>query len=183
MVTARVRHRCPPCFAVPACRSVRKPDLEMAGPMVLPRGPECDGLPPLNFGARWHPNKNEWERRQRCLGGSHHFASRIRARMSSTRQAVIPGPSLAGFGNRPALTPCHQVDLLNGIGPLGGRIPDRRRKPVSGRSSKMCCLDFLKTEEILTRVPPRIDGLFLGFRNAGRPREQFFDFLDWIRHV
>ena len=34
--------------------------------------------------------------------------------MSSARHAVIRGPSLTLFGNRPDLTPAHQVDLLTG---------------------------------------------------------------------
>jgi hypothetical protein len=56
------------------------------------------------------------------------------ARISSTRQAVIRGPSLIGFGNRPVFTPSHQVDLETGIGPVGARIVERRRKPVSGKT-------------------------------------------------
>ena len=40
--------------------------------------------------------------------------------MSSTRQAVVFGPSFTGLGSGPSLTPCHQVDLLMGIGPRGG---------------------------------------------------------------
>jgi hypothetical protein len=52
--------------------------------------------------------------------------------MSSTRHAVMRGPSLTGFGYRPLLTPAHQVDLLTGIGPAGDRIDESRRNPVSG---------------------------------------------------
>ena len=55
------------------------------------------------------------------------------ARISSTRQAVVLTPSFTGFGKRPSLTPCHQVDLLTGIGPDGAMIEARRTKPVSGR--------------------------------------------------
>ena len=43
----------------------------------------------------------------------------IRARMSSTRQAVILGPNLTGCGNRFDLTPAHQVLFDTGIGPYG----------------------------------------------------------------
>src|SRR5690606_5948075 len=56
----------------------------------------------------------------------------IRARMSSTRQTVMRGPSLIGFGNRPDATPAHHVDRLTGIGPRGARIDDRRTKPIAG---------------------------------------------------
>jgi hypothetical protein len=35
--------------------------------------------------------------------------------MSSTRQAVIRGPSFTGRGKRPDLTPSHQVDFPTGI--------------------------------------------------------------------
>lgn len=41
------------------------------------------------------------------------------ARMSSTRQAVIRGPSLTGCGKRPALTPAHHVLFETGVGALG----------------------------------------------------------------
>jgi hypothetical protein len=37
--------------------------------------------------------------------------------MSSTRQAVILGPNLTGYGNRLDFTPAHQVLLDTGIGP------------------------------------------------------------------
>jgi hypothetical protein len=57
----------------------------------------------------------------------------MRAWTSSTRHAVMRGPSLTGFGNRPDLTPAHHVDLLTGIGPFGPRIEESRIKPVSGR--------------------------------------------------
>ncbi|MGZ5018694.1 MAG: hypothetical protein ACXV8U_23240 [Methylobacter sp.] len=39
----------------------------------------------------------------------------IKARMSSTFQAVVRVPSLTGLGYLPDLTPAHQVDLLTGI--------------------------------------------------------------------
>ena len=55
--------------------------------------------------------------------------------MSSTRHAVILGPSLTGFGYRPELTPAHQVDLLIGIGPRGASMSLSRTKPLSGRPS------------------------------------------------
>jgi hypothetical protein len=51
--------------------------------------------------------------------------------MSSTRQAVLRGPSLTGFGKRPDFTPAHQVDLETGIGPFGARIDRRRIKPAT----------------------------------------------------
>ena len=54
----------------------------------------------------------------------------ISARMSSTRQAVMRGPSFTGLGYRPVFTPAHQVDLLTGIGPRGARMPDSLTKPV-----------------------------------------------------
>ena len=38
----------------------------------------------------------------------------ISARMSSTFQLVVLGPSLTGRGNRPDFTPAHQVDRLTG---------------------------------------------------------------------
>ncbi len=53
--------------------------------------------------------------------------------MSSTRQAVVRGPSFTGSGKRPDLTPAHHVDLETGIGPSGPRIDLSRTKPVSGK--------------------------------------------------
>jgi len=35
--------------------------------------------------------------------------------MSSTRQAVVLGPSLTGLGKRPDFTPAHHVDLPTGM--------------------------------------------------------------------
>jgi hypothetical protein len=69
------------------------------------------------------------------------YGSRIRARISSTRQAVILGPSLTGLGKRPDLIPAHQVDLLTGMtAGIGGfalglpRIWGSRTYPVSGNT-------------------------------------------------
>ncbi len=62
---------------------------------------------------------------------------RVKPPLSSTRQAVMRGPSFTGFGKRPDLTPTHQVDLLTGIGPFGARIEGRRTKPVSGKLLKL----------------------------------------------
>jgi hypothetical protein len=59
----------------------------------------------------------------------------IKARMSSTRQAVIFGPNLIGCGNRFDLTPAHHVLLDTGIGPLGAMIFLSRMNPVSGRQT------------------------------------------------
>lgn len=66
-------------------------------------------------------------------------ADAISLRMSSTRHAVVDGPSLTGWGKRPDLTPAHHADLQTGItGGIGGTalglpmILERRRKPVSG---------------------------------------------------
>ena len=53
--------------------------------------------------------------------------------MSSTRQHVMRGPSLIGFGNRPDLTPAHQVALLTGIGPFGASIDPSRTNPEAGK--------------------------------------------------
>lgn len=69
------------------------------------------------------------------------YAASIRARISSTRHAVMRSPSFrTGCGNRPDFTPAHQVDLETGIsGGIGGLavgspiICLRRRKPVAGR--------------------------------------------------
>lgn len=61
--------------------------------------------------------------------------------MSSTRQTVVRGPSFVGCGNRPDLTPAHQVDLLTGIGPRGARMPESRTNPVWGRPG---CSDMVR---------------------------------------
>lgn len=55
--------------------------------------------------------------------------------MSSTRQAVIRGPSLTGWGKRPSFMPAHHVDLLTGIGPRGAMIAESLTKPVVGKST------------------------------------------------
>ena len=39
----------------------------------------------------------------------------ISRRISSTRHAVVRGPSFTGAGKRPDFTPAHHVDLLTGI--------------------------------------------------------------------
>ena len=54
--------------------------------------------------------------------------------MSSTRHAVMRGPSFTGLGKRPDLTPSHHVDRPTGIGPFGPMIEESRTKPVSGRA-------------------------------------------------
>ena len=56
------------------------------------------------------------------------------ALISSTRHAVIRGPSFTGLGNRPDFTPAHQVDLPTGIGPSGDIMDESRTKPVSGNA-------------------------------------------------
>lgn len=53
--------------------------------------------------------------------------------MSAARQAVVLGPRCTGWGNRPDLTPAHQVDLATGMGPFGARIADNRTKPDVGK--------------------------------------------------
>ncbi len=59
----------------------------------------------------------------------------MNARISSARQTVVRGPSLMGCGNRPSATPCHQLLLLIGIGPLGASIWLNRTKPYLGQAS------------------------------------------------
>ena len=59
----------------------------------------------------------------------------IKARMSSTRHAVIRGPSFTGLGYRPLLTPAHHVDFETGMGPFGARIEASLRNPVCERST------------------------------------------------
>ena len=61
-----------------------------------------------------------------------------KARMSSTRHAVVLDPSLTGFGYLPDLIPFHHEERLTGI--MGGMLAfwlpiiwGRRKKPVSGR--------------------------------------------------
>src|SRR5271170_4717555 len=64
-------------------------------------------------------------------------AAWISARMSSTRHAVVRGPSFTGRGNLPVLTPCHQLERLIGIGPHGARIEASRTNPVCGRIAEL----------------------------------------------
>ena len=45
----------------------------------------------------------------------HAPAPSIKARMSSTRHAVVRGPSFTDLGKRPSLTPAHQVERLTGM--------------------------------------------------------------------
>lgn len=66
-------------------------------------------------------------------------------RISSTRQAVVRGPSFTGFGKRPDATPAHHVERATGIGPLGARTEDSRTKPVCGSWGRSC----LSVEAIL----------------------------------
>lgn len=76
----------------------------------------------------------------------------ISRRISSTRQAVVRGPSLIGLGNRPSLTPAHHVDLLTGIGPAGARIFLSRTQPVSGRVVWCAteCLHPIANEDVVS---------------------------------
>ncbi len=56
-------------------------------------------------------------------------------KISSTRQAVIRGPSFIGWGKRPVLTPSHHVDLLTGIRDGYLELPKicaSLKKPVCG---------------------------------------------------
>ena len=78
-----------------------------------------------------------WSYGRRAAGRIHRCAPCLMsARISSTRHAVIRGPSLTGWGYRPDLTPAHHVDLPTGIGPAGAMIEERRTRPVSGRPSR-----------------------------------------------
>jgi hypothetical protein len=61
-------------------------------------------------------------------------ARAISCLMSSTRHAVMRGPSFTGLGYRPDLTPAHHVERLTGIGPCGARIEVSLRNPVAGSS-------------------------------------------------
>jgi len=105
----------------------------------------------------------------RVAHGCAPYADSIKARMSSTRQAVILSPSvLTGFGYRPDATPAHQVDRLTGmVGEIGGShlgsltIWGRRRKPVAG---SLCDMDFsypYEHREILREL--------LGHENGAHP--------------
>ena len=73
------------------------------------------------------------------------YADAIRARISSTRQAVTRGPNFTGLGKRPVFTPFHQQDFFTGIiGGIGGSafgspmICGNLTKPVSG--SECICI-------------------------------------------
>jgi hypothetical protein len=64
----------------------------------------------------------------------------MRFRISSTRQAVVRGPSFIGLGKRPDFTPAHQVlfetGMIAGIGGLVFELPimcDSRTKPDAGK--------------------------------------------------
>jgi len=100
----------------PACVRVERADRSGAsGPSRAVMG--------IDWSDHWRPPPND----------------SMRARISSTRQRVIPRPSRTGFGNRPFLTPSHQVVFLTGInGGIGGlergspMICFKRRNPVSG---------------------------------------------------
>ena len=71
--------------------------------------------------------------------------------MSSTFQAVVRGPSFTGLGNRPTLTPAHQVERPTGIGPCGARIDLSRTKPALGRLSSIFSLSLQFAFFIVTR--------------------------------
>jgi len=64
------------------------------------------------------------------------------SRISSTRHAVVRGPSLTGFGNRPVRTPSHHVERLTGIGPSGARIDASRTNPVGGNAGTVCSISL-----------------------------------------
>src|SRR3546814_3706471 len=89
--------------------------------------------------------------------------------MSSTRHAVMRGPSLTGFGNRPSLMPAHQVDLLTGIGPLGARIEASRTKPVAGRSVMFGMMPprVVACEAVLGRAVQRMAEFGFGLTEFG----------------
>ena len=75
----------------------------------------------------------------------------IKARISSTRHAVIRGPSFTGLGYRPLLTPAHHVDFETGMGPFGARIEASLRNPVCERSTDMHTLQSLRVWTVLRR--------------------------------
>ena len=81
--------------------------------------------------------------------------------MSSTRHAVVLGPSLTGLGKRPSLTPAHHVDFETGIGPRGARMDESRKKPVSGSKllSDIVCPHANAVEGVL-EWSARYDGEF-----------------------
>lgn len=56
--------------------------------------------------------------------------------MSSTRQALVRGPSLTGRGAIPCWIQEYQVARLTGIGPVPGGVPmivPRRTRPEDGK--------------------------------------------------
>ena len=59
------------------------------------------------------------------------------------------GPSLWGFGNRPDLTPAHQVDLLTGIGPSGAKMDLSRKNLMIGGK---LLFDMVQTRAVRTRL-------------------------------
>jgi hypothetical protein len=106
------------------------------------------------------------------IGAPHRLVPHsIRARISSTRHAVMRGPSFTGWGKRPVLTPAHQVDLATGIGPVGASIEDNLKNPVFGKPSDTSQLHPLSDEAVLIG-PIGIVGEFLKrteeFRNLPR---------------
>ena len=66
--------------------------------------------------------------------------------MSCTRQTVVFGPSLTGFGKRPALTPAHHVDLPTGMGP---------RREDRGEPHKPCLRKFKVVGHLIAFVRER----------------------------
>lgn len=87
--------------------------------------------------------------------------------MSSTRHAVMRGPSFTGFGKRPSLMPAHHVDLLTGIGPFGERIEASRTKPVVGSSVRF---DKIRLRLFVTDID---------FLHPATPRSLKVQKLDW----
>jgi hypothetical protein len=86
-------------------------------------------------------------------------------RISSTRHAVVRGPSLTGFGKRPDLTPSHHVERPTGMGPMGATMELSRRKPIRGRSWCVCCFAVVASSCLFIRFPVRPrDGARRGFR-------------------
>ena len=68
----------------------------------------------------------------RLRDSRHSHLDSISASMSSTRHAVVRGPSFTGCGNRPVFTPAHHAERLIGMGP-GGKIALSRTKPIFGK--------------------------------------------------
>src|SRR3954451_10580194 len=61
--------------------------------------------------------------------------------MSLFRQAVILGPNLTGFGNRPDFTLAQTLDFENETGPRGAMMSLRRTKPPL-LISKLFCMSW-----------------------------------------